>query len=359
MDLYELGWDEDFDRDFEKYRQQGFVSARIICVQRERYLVGSEMGELWAEVSGKMRHETVSVSDFPTIGDWVAIEPNSGHGTTVIHAVLSRKSSFSRNVGNSQTPEEQMLAANIDTLFLVSGLDGDFNLRRIERYLAIAWNSGANPVIILNKCDLYPDIDERLVEIEAIAFGIPVHAVSAVEEIGFDGLRGYLETGKTIAMLGSSGVGKSSIINRLLGEDRQAVKAVRADDSRGRHTTTHRELIVVPSGGMIIDNPGMRGLRLWTDEESLRETYDDIEALTAQCGFRDCRHQNEPGCAVREAIQQNKLDSGRFRNYVKLNKELQYLETRTGEGTRRRSQEKRRIAMLIRNQKKFRAQLVK
>ncbi|MCP4751084.1 MAG: ribosome small subunit-dependent GTPase A [Proteobacteria bacterium] len=351
MDLYILGWDAIFDTHFEKYREHGLVPARIVCVQRQLYLVGSELGESWAEVSGKMQHEAISRADFPTIGDWVAIKLNPGQGTSTIQAILPRKSSFSRTVEG----EEQVVAANIDTLFLVSGLDGDYNLRRIERYLANAWNSGADPVIVLNKCDLCPDIDERLMEIEGIALGIAVHPVSAAGNIGLEALSGYLETGKTVAMLGSSGVGKSSIINRLLGEDRQAVKEVRADDSRGRHTTTHRELIVVPAGGMIIDNPGMRALQLWTDEESLQETYDDIEAMAVQCRFRDCRHQDEPGCAVREALEQNELDTSRYRNYVKLNKEFQYLETLTDDRARRQSAaKKKKISSLIREIKKNR-----
>ncbi|MBN1348445.1 ribosome small subunit-dependent GTPase A [candidate division KSB1 bacterium] len=327
MNLIELGWNEYFESHFQQYKNEGFSPARVAREEKERYLVYSEFGELAAEISGKMLYQSQSISDFPAVGDWVVINPLPADAAAIIHAVLPRKGSFSRKVAGFKT-EEQVVAANIDTVFLVSGLDGDYNPRRIERYLSVAWDSGANPVILLNKIDLCSEIDARVSEIEAIAFGVPIHPVSALEKRGLESLDQYLKTGKTAALVGSSGVGKSSIINSLLGIDRQFVKTVREDDSRGRHATTRRELILLPRGGLIVDNPGMRELQLWTSEESLQETFEDIEELAAQCRFRDCQHQNEPDCAVRQAIENGVLERKRFNNYIKLQKELRFLETR-------------------------------
>jgi ribosome biogenesis GTPase len=326
MNLNELGWNITFNHEFERFNTPGCLPARIACVERQRYLAYSEAGELALEISGRMLHLAQSRSDFPAVGDWVAVKL-SENGTGTIHAILPRKSSLSRKVAGATT-EEQVIAANVDALLIVSGLDGDFNLRRIERFLALAWNSGISPVIVLNKADVCPEVAAKVAEVEAIAFGIPVLALSALEQPNLDALKPYFKTGKTVALVGSSGVGKSSIINRLLNEDRQPVYAVRADDSRGRHTTTRRELIFLPEGGMIIDNPGMRQIQLWADEESIQETFEDIEAIAAACRFSDCLHANEPGCAVQQALADGHIDRKRFQNYLKLQKEVAYLETR-------------------------------
>lgn len=327
MQLSDLGWNSHFERHFEPYREQNFLPMRIIRENRQNYLAHGECGELVSEVSGRFRHTAIGKGAFPTVGDWVAVaaRPEEGRGT--IQALLPRKSAFQRKVAGVIT-EEQVIAANIDTVFIVCGLDGNFNPRRIERYLSLAWESGAMPVVLLNKADVCEDAAERQEEVEAIAIGVPVHAISAVRNEGLDVLRDYFPHGKTAAFLGSSGVGKSTIINCLLGAERFPVGEVREDDSRGRHTTTSRELVLLPDGGMVIDTPGLREIQLWGDDDGLRQTFDDIEALAADCRFRDCRHEQEPGCAVQAALNDGRLDSGRFQSYLKLQKELRYLAAR-------------------------------
>ncbi|MDD4052467.1 MAG: ribosome small subunit-dependent GTPase A [candidate division Zixibacteria bacterium] len=327
MQLIDLGWDSYFENKFELYKTQGLVPARITRENRQNYLVWSEAGELSAEVSGRFRHEAEGKGDFPTVGDWVAMAARPEEGRGVIHALLPRKSAFLRKVAGVVT-EQQVIAANIDTVFIVCGLDGNYNLRRIERYLSLTWESGAMPVVLLNKADLCPEVEERQGEVESVAIGVPVRVISATQNQGLDILREYLQPGRTAAFLGSSGVGKSTIINRLLGTERLAVGAVREDDSRGRHTTTSRELVLLPDGGLVIDTPGMRELQVWGDEDGLRQTFEDIEALAFDCRFRDCRHAEEPGCAVRAAIENGTLDSGRLDSYLKLQKELKYLAAR-------------------------------
>ncbi|HEX2974077.1 MAG TPA: ribosome small subunit-dependent GTPase A, partial [Tepidisphaeraceae bacterium] len=274
-----------------------------------------------------LRHQATRRSDLPAVGDWVAIEPRPQERTATIHAVLPRKSQFSRKVAGTVT-DEQIVAANVETIFLVIGLDGDFNVRRLERYLTPAWDSGANPVILLSKADVSDEVAARIAEVESIAMGVPVHAISAVEHRGLDALEAYLKSGQTVALLGSSGVGKSTLINALLGSEHQRVQSVSDHQSRGRHTTTHRELILLPTGGILIDTPGMRELQLWDDSQSLSSTFDDIEQLAQQCRFRDCQHNSEPGCAVQRALEQGQLDPGRYENYRKLQKELQFLAAR-------------------------------
>ncbi len=345
MDLYNLGWDENFSRHFKEYENFGFIPARVILEHKQIYRVFCAHGELTAEVSGKFLHQAVSRAYFPTVGDWVAVAVSSGNGRAIIHSLIPRKSSFSRKAVLAGGPkygygktEQQVLAANIDKAFLVSGLDGDYNLRRLERYLAITWDSGANPVVILNKADLCPDADAFVKEVESIAFGVPVLAISATEKDGVNRLYEYLENGKTVVFLGSSGVGKSTIINSLLRREILKVGEVRAYDRRGRHTTTHRELLLLPKGGVVIDTPGLRELQMWGDEEGLKRTFDDIEGLAAQCRFNDCKHNSEPGCAVRRALEDGSLDADRFGNYLKLQKELKHLSVRQNQKEKRRSE---------------------
>jgi ribosome biogenesis GTPase len=280
-----------------------------------------------------MLHGAVWRSDLPAVGDWVATRVWPEEGKATIHAVLPRKSVFSRKVAHSRT-EQQVVAANVDTVFLVSGLDRDFNVRRIERYLTLAWESGATPVIVLNKTDLCSDVAHFVADVESVAVGVPIHPVSAKENQGLDSLRRYLAPGETVALLGSSGVGKSTLLNTLLGTERQRTAPVRERDQRGRHATAHRELVFLPGGGMLIDNPGMRELQMWTDDEALAETFDDITLLAARCRFRDCRHDSEPGCAVREAIENGTLDEARLRSYWRLQREIRHLETRRDQKAR-------------------------
>jgi len=342
MNISDLGWNDFFRQNFEAFESDDMIPARVCREYKNIYHVVSEAGELTAEVSGRFRHEALSRADFPAVGDWVAITPRSGETRATIHKRLPRQSGFSRKAvlsgGNPDSggkTDEQVLAANVDTVFLVSGLDGNYNIRRIERYLTVAWDSGAAPVVVLNKADICPDIEAVVDEIDKIAIGVPVLAVSAARDEGMDKIAEHIPAGKTAAFLGSSGVGKSTIINRLLGEERLKTSEVRADDQRGRHTTTHRELLLLPSGGIVIDTPGLREIQLWDDEAGLSRTFADIEELAERCRFRDCRHENEPGCAVREALENGSLDQSRFQNYLKMQKEFKHLKIRKDVKTQR------------------------
>jgi ribosome biogenesis GTPase len=327
MNLIELGWNSFFEDNFNPYTQQSLIPARISQQHKALYRAICEQGEISAEVSGKFHFEAGGPGDYPTVGDWVAILFMPDEMKGIVQARLPRKSAFIRNVAGEETAE-QVVAANIDTVFIVNGLDGDFNVRRIERYLAMAWESGSAPVIILNKADLCDDVESRVSEVESLAIGVPVHAISAAREAGLDIIKRYLLPGMTAALLGSSGVGKSSIINRLLGEDRLKVNDVREWDSRGRHTTTYRQMILLDGGGIIIDTPGMRLVKLWGDEDAVDRAFEDIEEMGESCKFRDCQHQSEPGCAVHAALSDGSLDRKRFDSYLKLKKELRYLEAR-------------------------------
>ena len=334
MNLDRLGWNHFFAKNFASYQQQGYSAARVALEHKTAYILYSEVGELSAKITGKLRYQASGLPDFPAVGDWVAVSIHEEKAAT-IHHILPRKSKFSRKMAGAKT-EEQVVATNVDTIFLVSGLDGDFNLRRIERYLILAWESGATPVIILNKADLCEDIEQRIGEVEDIAPLVPIISLSAIRasagfataERDLDTLISYLQPGQTVALLGSSGVGKSTIANQLIGTLVQKVQAVRQGDDRGRHTTTNRQLILLPSGGILIDTPGMRELQIWTSDEGLPDTFGDIETLAQHCRFRDCQHDREPGCAVREALEEGTLDRKRFVNYQKLQKEQHYLSVR-------------------------------
>jgi ribosome biogenesis GTPase len=357
MDLEKLGWNPFFEAHYNELRSDGCLPARIAQEHKHRFLVYCTHGELSARVSGKMLHGAQSRSDLPAVGDWVVIRPRPQEGSATILAVLPRRSNFRRKVAWVRT-EEQVLATNIDIALLVNGLDRDFNPRRIERYLTLSWESGARPVIVLNKADLCPDIEKHVAEVEAVAFGVDILAVSAVEGSGLDGVRGCFDVGVTGVLLGSSGVGKSTLINALVGTGRLKVGAVRQSDGRGRHVTTSRELVILPSGGLIIDTPGMRELQLWADEGSLGGSFEDVEQLAADCKYRDCQHQTEPGCAVREALEQGSLDKGRFRSYLKLKRELRFLAARKDQRARLNEKARhKRLARSIRQMGKHRARM--
>jgi len=322
--LKDLGYDPFFHKHFENIAADGQIPGRISFDSRNIYTVITEAGEMTAIPTGRMHYDAVD-DGLPVVGDWVVVSVlDENPPRALIHAILPRRSVFSRKEAGKRVVE-QPVAANIDTAFVVVGLDHNFNLRRIERYLTVVWQSGANPVVVLSKSDLCDDIDGRLAQANAAAPGVPVHTVSAPTGYGFDAINSYLLPGHTVALLGSSGVGKSTIINYLLGKDVQKVKDVREDDSRGRHTTTHRQMFLLPGGGLVVDTPGMRELQLWNADDGLTDAFTDIQSLAAGCRFTDCSHSNEPGCKVQEALETGGLDPSRFENYRKMQSELAYL----------------------------------
>lgn len=296
--------------------------GRITLQEKGLYQLVSESGEKWAEVSGKFRYNADVISDYPAVGDFVMADWNAEGGNAIIHQILPRKSCITRKAaGNAR--QEQVVAANIDTIFLCMSLNNDFNLRRLERYLSIAWDSGAMPVIVLTKADLCDDLPARMAEVSSIAIGVDVLVTSAAEQDGYAQVLPYIRDGRTVAFIGSSGVGKSTLINRLLGEDRLDTNGLRNDD-KGRHTTTHRELILLPRGGMVIDTPGMRELGMWDSGTGIDQTFVEIEELLSCCRFSDCSHQREPGCAIQKALQDGMLSPERWDSYLKLKAETEY-----------------------------------
>ncbi len=315
--LTDIGWTDERDRQFERYLADGFVPARVSLEHNHIYRVLSTDGEILAEVAGRLRHEAAGQHALPVVGDWVAVRLGRANDRGVISLILPRKGAFSRQSAGRESGE-QVIAANIDTVFLVSGLDSEFNLRRIERYIVLARQSGALPVVILNKADLVADASAAVAAVSAIAPDFGVHAISSKDGRGFDAVEQYVKLGSTVALLGSSGVGKSSIVNRLVGHDVMKTAEVRASDSRGRHTSVHRQLIVLDRGGLLIDTPGMRELQLWDGSEAVAESFVDIETIGAACRFRDCRHDKEPGCAVKTAAEAGELDRARYDSYIKL-----------------------------------------
>jgi len=324
MNLDFLGWSEELALHFAPFAAQGLQVGRVARQHQHTYLLYTDSGELSAEVSGKLRHQAHSAEDIPCVGDWVVMQSPAGQ-TALIHHILPRRTQFARKAAGATT-DVQLVATNIDSVFLICGLDHDFNLRRIERYLVMIWESGASPVIVLNKIDVCEQLDQYLQDIEAIALGVPVIQISALHNQGLNALAPYLQPGRTVALLGSSGVGKSTLTNQLVGEKIQAVQTVRADDSRGRHTTTSRQLICLTSGAVLMDTPGMRELQLWTTTKGVSTAFADIESLATQCRFRDCQHQQEPDCAVQAALTEGELDIQRLQNYRKLQREEAYLQ---------------------------------
>jgi ribosome biogenesis GTPase / thiamine phosphate phosphatase len=322
MHLSTFGWTSYFEQYSASLREQGLQFGRVGWLSRGVYNLYTERGEQRAQLSGRLRHRAAQASELPAVGDWVAFREHDG--ACVIHAVLPRHSKFSRKLAG-RTTEEQVLAANVDKVFLLTGLDNDYNLRRIERYLAIAWESGAMPVVVLNKSDLCAEVGGRVVEAEGVALGAAVHTISSLTGEGLEQLESEMLPGQTVALLGSSGVGKTTLINCLVGKDMFATLPVRAGDNRGRHTTTARSVILLPSGALVMDTPGLRELQIWESDEGLGRAFDEIETLAVRCGFSDCSHVSEPRCAVRAAVEDGRLAPERLENFCKLQREIRYL----------------------------------
>lgn len=322
INIKKYGFSESFSNGILQDNQ--LTPARILSQEKGFYRIISDKGKKLAEVSGKFQFQTTVSSDYPAVGDFVLVNWNESGNSAIIESLLPRKSAFIRKAaGGSQ--QEQVVAANIDIVFLCMALNNDFNLRRMERYISIAWDSGAMPVVVLTKSDLCDDLEQKLAEVSTIAFGVDVLVTTSTEENGYEELLPFISEGKTIAFIGSSGVGKSTLINRLLGKELLKTNGLRNDD-KGRHTTTHRELFLLPSGGMVIDTPGMREFGMWDNDTGIERTFMDIEELAAQCKFRNCTHTNEPGCAIQKALTTGKLEINRWQSYQKLKAENDYME---------------------------------
>ncbi|GEN89904.1 ribosome small subunit-dependent GTPase A [Oceanobacillus sojae] len=310
------------------YRGSIKLLARVINEQKERYTVQTIYGARPAVVKGKLRHDASSREDFPSVGDWIVLKQNNPHDVLIIDELLPRFSSIVRKADELET-NAQILASNVTKVFIVLSLEEKINVRKLERFLVTVWESGASPIIILSKADLVEDLEATKQKIDQVALGIPVLAWDAVNKIGKEEIRNTIHVDDTIVLIGNSGVGKSTLINHLLGKEMLKTQAVRDSDKRGRHTTTHRELFRLPEGGVIIDTPGMRSFLLWAGEESgLSHTFSDIQMLIEKCRFNDCLHDTEPDCAVKEALAAGELEKERWDSYVKLQKELAYLERR-------------------------------
>lgn len=330
MDIKSIGWNEHFESQIQIYREQGLITGRVLKEVRHLYEVITEDGLVQSEVSGHFHFTAVQRSDYPTVGDWVVLRRSAD--TALIEKVLQRQSYFSRKTAGSKT-EEQIVAANIDYICIVCGLDGgrNFKLRGVERYIAMTVEGGAKPVLILNKSDICTDTKQAVSDAEKICGNIPVFAVSALTGKGIDEISAYFPQGSTIAFCGHSGTGKSSLINMLMKNNIMKTGSLRESDLRGKHTTTHKELFFLQSGAMVIDTPGMRELQLWGDANSLQDVFHEVAEAAENCRFNDCTHQGEPGCAVKKLLDEGNLDQERFENYLSMRAEMKFLESRVTE----------------------------
>lgn len=318
--ISQFGWSDLLAAAFAPHARAGHLPGRIVVQQRNGYLVATDKGEVRAKPAGRLMHE-VGEAGQPAVGDWVALSLNPGQVPATLHAILPRRTAFVRRAADSLTTV-QTIASNIDVAFVVVSLNADLNPRRIERYLAAAWQSGARPVVALTKADLCEDPEAQVAAVAALAADCPVIPVASKQGLGLDALLAQVAPGETCVLIGSSGAGKSTLVNAFLGEDRMATAAIRQGDDKGRHTTSHRELVLLPGGGLIIDTPGMREVGLIGEDDGVTAVFDDIEALVAQCRFSDCGHGREPGCAVRPALDSGALDADRWASFQKLGLEL-------------------------------------
>lgn len=346
MNIEHYGWNDHFAREWQEKSTHGMLPARVIADYGQKLRLMSGAGELLVDrPRGKFIQE-MQVA----VGDWVALETIDELQAYRISSVLPRKTKFSRAAAGIEV-KEQIIAANVDIVFLVQSLNNDFNMRRLERYLIAAWESGAQPVVILTKSDCCNDVNGKMEIVYSTAPGVNVHAISCVTDEGIEEIHRYLVPGKTVALLGSSGVGKSTLVNKLLRVDVVKTQEIREDDSKGRHTTTHRELFLLPTGGLILDNPGMRELSLWEADQGINMMFGDIEDLVKSCRFRDCGHRNEPGCAIREALEMGNLEPQRWESWLKLQKELAHLDAKKDH--KLRLKEKQRGKQIAKFQKNY------
>jgi len=345
--LKKYGLTEKIELESKQYNDLSL--ARVIEQQRNMYKVISAEGELNAKVSGKFEYQSDSQDGFPAVGDWVMVSIIDDT-QAIIHNILKRKSLMKRSSSGSQK-SGQVIVANVDYILICMSLNENFNVRRIERYLTVVWDSGATPVIVLTKSDLCQDLEEKMLELEEVSLGTDIVVCSAENNEGFENLDKYTVSGKTVALVGSSGVGKSTLINHLIGKAVLTTKTIREDDGKGRHTTTHHQMLPVPNGGVVIDTPGMRELKIFTG--NLSKTFDDIEELAGQCKFRNCTHTNEPGCAIKAAIEVGDLDPDRFKSYQKLQHEMSY------NGLNSKQLENEKINRLFGSKKEMKAHIKK
>jgi ribosome biogenesis GTPase len=343
LNLKDLGWDASYEEAFEPYAGDNLIPARVSARHHGPCELFTERGPMGGIPAGKLSEE-----ELPAVGDWVAARPVDGEKKAIIEAVLPRRTSFTRKEANTRTVE-QVVAANVDAVFVVTAFGFDLNPRRLERYLTSAWDSGSTPVVVVNKSDTVDEPEVELLEIEPVTMGVPVHAVSATTGAGLEALDPYLQPGRTVALLGSSGVGKSTLVNRFAGRE-VLITAATSDGGRGRHTTSHRELVPLPWGGVLLDTPGMRELQLWADEEVLDTTFSEIGELASQCRFADCAHETEPGCAIRQALNDGTLARERWDSYQKLQRELRALAIR--KDARLRSEARKERAKFARSRRK-------
>ncbi|MBK1789953.1 ribosome small subunit-dependent GTPase A [Persicirhabdus sediminis] len=334
MTLEDLGWNQAFAKEFAQYAKKGWVPARLIRDNKITYgalMVDEEGDFLEREVvmGGKVYHDAACDADLPAVGDWVALDLGGGDLDTIIRARMSRQTCFSRKVPGKSS-EEQVMAANVNVVVVVTDAGPDFNPRRMERYFMLIKRSCAKAVVLVNKCDLFPaEQNEAAAEaIRALSSDVDVHITSAAEAQGLEVIKSYLKTGISITLVGSSGVGKSTLVNQLMGEEWQWTSEVNEVTGKGRHTTTARELIPLDDGGILIDNPGIREVQMWTNEETLRESFADIEEMAGQCKYHDCKHGNDAGCAIRAAVESGALPTDRYESYLKLDEEIAKLQKR-------------------------------